>query len=169
MIDRIFVDYSIEKLRQASSRVDACLEKLNEQQVWARGGDNENTVGNLALHLCGNVRQWIVSGIGGASYARDRDGEFTATGGVSISELRGLLRNTVEEGVGVIRAQTAESLARRIEVQKYDVTVLEAIYHVVEHFAGHAGQIIFVTKMMTGEDLGFYGHLEHRSHEERTP
>ncbi len=65
MIDRLFLDYSIQKLTQASGRVDACLEKLSEEQVWAKGSANENAVGNLVIHLCGNVRQWLVAGVGG--------------------------------------------------------------------------------------------------------
>jgi uncharacterized damage-inducible protein DinB len=169
LIDRLFVDYSIQKLGQASGRIGVCLDKLSEEQVWAKGGGNENAVGNLVLHLCGNIGQWLISGVGGAPNTRDRDAEFAALGGIAVPELRELLQRGVEDGTAVIRAQTEETLARRIEVQKYDITVLEAIYHVVEHFAGHAGQIIFAAKMLTGEDLGFYGHLKYRAHAERTP
>ena len=169
MLDRLFLDYSIQKLEQASGRVDACLNKLNEEQVWAKGGANENAAGNLVLHLSGNVRQWLISGVGGAPNTRDRDAEFAAAGGRGVPELRALLRTTVEEGVSVVRSQTADTLARRVQIQNYDIAVLEAIYHVVEHFAGHAGQIIFLTKMLTGEDLGFYQHLKYRAHAERTP
>ena len=169
MIDRLFVDYSIQKLGQASGRIGVCLDKLSEEQVWAKGGGNENAVGNLVLHLCGNIGQWLISGVGGAPNTRDRDAEFAALGGIAVPELGALLQRGVEDGTAVIRAQTEETLARRIQVQKYDITVLEAIYHVVEHFAGHAGQIIFAAKMLTGEDLGFYGHLKYRAHAERTP
>ena len=169
MMDQLFLNYSIQKLTQASGRVDACLEKLTEEQVWARGGGNENAVGNLVIHLCGNIRQWLVAGVGGQPLTRDRDAEFAASGGLTIPELREALRRTVEEGVEVIRAQSADTLAHELEVQKYQVTGLTAIYHVVEHFAGHAGQIIFATKMLTGEDLGFYRHLKFNSHVERTP
>ena len=169
MLDRIFIDYSVEKLQQAAGRVSTCLARLSEDQVWARGSKNENAVGNLVLHLCGNIRQWVISGVGGAPDLRVRDAEFAAEGGKSIGDLTTLLRETVAEGVAVIQAQTAESLSRRLLVQKYDVSRLEAIYHVVEHFAGHAGQIIFATKMLTGEDLGFYQHLKAAAHAEKTP
>jgi uncharacterized damage-inducible protein DinB len=169
LIDRLFVDYSIQKLTQASGRTGVCLDKLSEEQVWAKGSTNENAIGNLVLHLCGNVRQWIIAGVGGAPNTRDRDAEFARSGGVSIADLRNLLQRTVDEAIDVIRAQTEESLARQIEVQQYNVSVLEAIYHVTEHFAGHAGQIIFATKMLTGDDLGFYRHLKYRAHVERTP
>jgi uncharacterized damage-inducible protein DinB len=154
-----FLDYSAKKLLQLCSRIETCLGTLNQDEVWARGGDHENAMGNLVLHLSGNLRQWIVSGVGGQPDIRDRDAEFSAQGGVSVSDLVQLLRATVEEAVAVLDAVRAERLMERIVVQKYEVTVLEAIYHVVEHFSMHTGQIIFATKMLTGSDLGFYRHL----------
>jgi uncharacterized damage-inducible protein DinB len=169
MLDRIFIDYSIQKLTQAAGRVDHCLEKLTDEQIWARGCANENAVGNLVLHLCGNVRQWVISGAGATPDTRDRDSEFATRGGVAIPDLRTKLASTVEEGCSVIRSLTAERLSEKIRIQKYDLTVLEAIYHVVEHFSGHTGQIIFATKMLTGDDLGFYQHLKAPDHSEKTP
>jgi uncharacterized damage-inducible protein DinB len=169
-LDRIFLDHSIQKLRQFDSRIRTCLEKLSAEQIWARGADAENAVGNLVLHLCGNVRQWIISGVGGQPDRRDRDSEFAARGGTASPELIERLHATVEEAAGVLSHVTAERLAGRIVVQGYDVSVLEAIYHVVEHFSGHTGQIIFATKMLTGEDLGFYRHLSKAAaHAEKTP
>jgi hypothetical protein len=54
-------------------------------------------------------------------------------------------------------------------VQGYDKSILEAIYHVVEHFSLHTGQIIYATKLLRKEDLGFYKHLNHTTHSEKTP
>jgi uncharacterized damage-inducible protein DinB len=169
MLDRIFIDYSIQKLTQAAGRVDRCLEKLSDEQIWARGNTSENAVGNLCLHLCGNVRQWVISGIGCAVDNRDRDAEFAAQGGVAIPALRKRVADAVEEGSAVIRSLTEHRLQEKIVVQNYELTVMEAVYHVVEHFSGHAGQIIFATKMLTGEDLGFYRHLKAATHNEKTP
>jgi uncharacterized damage-inducible protein DinB len=169
-LDRIFLDYSTQKLRQCSERIGSCLGKLTEEQIWARGGAEENAVGNLVLHLCGNVRQWIVSGVGGEGDIRDRDAEFAARGGVTAAELTKSLGNTVEEAARVLARVSATRLAERIVVQGYNETVMEAIYHVVEHFSGHTGQILFATKMLTGEDLGFYRHLRKAAaHGEKTP
>ena len=160
----------MRRLELSLSRIEACLGKLSEEQVWARGGDNENAVGNLVLHLAGNVRQWIVAGVGGAPDTRQRDGEFSARGGNSIPELQDRLRGIVTEAAAVIDAATPERLAERVTIQKYDVSVLEAIYHVVEHSSLHTGQIIFATKMMTGSDMGFYAHLRSSAaHGEKTP
>ena len=151
-----FLDYSARKLRTLTGRIEVCLGKLSPEQIWARGCESENAVGNLTLHLCGNVRQWIVAGVGGAPDARERDAEFAARGGVGSAELMQRLRAAVEEAAVVIEALTPVRLAEPLTVQKYDVTVMEAVYHVVEHFSMHTGQIIFATKQITGKDLGFF-------------
>lgn len=161
-LDHLFLDVSVRQLQQLSSRISVCLSQLNEEQIWARGSENENAVGNLVLHLAGNVRQWIISGAGDRPDTRDRDAEFAARGGMPKAELEARLRQTVEEAAAVIRGLTPERLATRLTIQVYDVSVLEAVYHVVEHFSMHTGQIIFATKMLTGADLGFYRHLSAR-------
>ena len=116
--------------------------------MWARGSDNENAVGNLVLHLTGNIRQWIGFGIGGWENVRDRDSEFRARGGMPLEDLQMRLRVGVDEALSIITQLTPERLAETTNVQGYDVTVLQAVYHVVEHFAQHTGQIIFITKML---------------------
>jgi uncharacterized damage-inducible protein DinB len=167
--DRLFLDFSAKKLQQLAGRIETCLGKLTPEQVWERGGDNENAIGNLVLHLCGNVRQWIVAGVGGAPDSRDRDAEFAARGGAGLEELTSRLRSVVEEAVAVLAAIPPSRLTEKVVIQKYDVPVMEAIYHVVEHFSQHTGQIIFATKMLTSEDLGFYRHLRAPAHAEKTP
>jgi uncharacterized damage-inducible protein DinB len=168
--DRIFLDFSARKLELLTDRIESCLDRLSAEQIWARGGDNENAVGNLALHLAGNVRQWIVSGVGGKPDIRERDAEFAARGGASAAELKERLRGTVREAVAVIGGVSAERLTERVTIQKYEQSVLEAIYHVVEHFSMHTGQIQFATKMLTGADLGFYSHLRTAAaHGQKTP
>ena len=168
-LDRVFLDCSVRRLYQLASRIDDCLGRLDDGQVWFRGGENQNAIGNLVLHLAGNVRQWIVSGVGGAPDVRDRDSEFTAAGGIGVSGLRERLRAVIREATAVMSAVPAAQLAERVAIQGYDVTVLEAIYHVVEHFAQHTGQIVFATKAATGEDLGYYAHLSKTAHGHKTP
>ena len=154
-----------------AGRIETCLNGLTEEQIWARASENENAIGNLVMHLSGNVRQWIVSGVGVRPDTRQRDAEFAARGGAGGGgELAARLKETVEEAAAVLAETTPERLGERIVVQHYDVTVMEAIYHVVEHFSGHTGQIIFATKMLTGADLGFYRHLrEAKAHGEKAP
>jgi uncharacterized damage-inducible protein DinB len=168
-LDRLFLDCSVRRLHQLCGRIGSCLSQLNDDQIWARGGENENAVGNLVLHLSGNVRQWIVSGAGGAPDTRNRDSEFAARGGMPKAELETRLLQTVDAAAAVIEGLTPERLAQRVIIQGYEVSILEAVYHVVEHFSMHTGQIIFATKMLTGGDLGFYRHLSARSHGQQTP
>jgi uncharacterized damage-inducible protein DinB len=169
-LERQFLEHSAGKLRQYAGRIETCLGKLDDEQIWVRGGGNENAAGNLVLHLCGNVRQWILSGVGGEPDTRQRDGEFAAQGGIPKADLLGRLRATVDGACEVIGRQTSETLVERREIQKYPVSVMEAIYHVVVHFSMHTGQIIFITKMLTGDDLGFYRHLtKAAAHGEKTP
>ena len=169
MIEDIFLKFSADTLLQLSGRIDDCLGRLTYDQIWLRNSDNANSVGNLVLHLCGNVRQWIGYGVGGQPDLRDRDSEFAARGGLQPVELSQRLQATISEAAGIIRNLPSERLSDIRTIQKYDVPVMEAILHVVEHFAQHTGQIIFATKLLTGQDLGYYKHLSKPAHFETTP
>ncbi len=163
-LDRIFIRFSIAKLEQLAGRIADCLGRLSHGHVWSRGGANENAVGNLVLHLCGNVRQWIGTGVGELPDVRARDAEFAARE-APVDELRSRLESAVREAVAILGGVSAERLGERIVVQNHEVTVLEAIAHVVEHFSHHTGQILYATKQLTGADLGYYRHLsEPRTH-----
>jgi uncharacterized damage-inducible protein DinB len=169
-LDRVFLDFSARKLRQLAERIDDCLAKLTPEQVWTRGGDEQNAIGNLVLHLCGNLRQWIGFGVAGKPDIRVRDREFAARGDIEVAELRERLKTAVEETVAALGAVTTVRLGETTNVQAYEITVLENIYHVVEHFSYHTGQIIFATKLLTHSDLAFYGHLKKPgAHTETTP
>jgi uncharacterized damage-inducible protein DinB len=167
---RLFLDYSVRKLRQMAERSQDCMGRLTDEQIWQRGAEAENAVGNLVLHLNGNVRQWIVSAIGGHADIRRREEEFAARSGLTARRLAETLKETVAKATAVLEELPAERLTEQIRVQGYDLTVLEAIYHVVEHFSGHTGQIIYATKLLTGEGLEYHRHLDTASgHSERTP
>jgi uncharacterized damage-inducible protein DinB len=157
--DEIFLRFSGDKLEQLHGRIQDCLARLTPEQIWTRNSENENAVGNLVLHLSGNVRQWIGSGVAGHPDNRQRDAEFDARGGLASAELSELLKTRVAEAVAIIRGVPVARLTERITPQGHDVTVLEAIAHVVEHFSMHTGQVILLTKMLTGEDLAYYQHL----------
>lgn len=155
--DAEFLKFSSETLTKLYSRIETCVSRLTPEQIWMRGGENDNAVGNLVLHLAGNVRQWILSGVGGAEDHRDRNSEFDARSGENVLDR---LRPVVQEAAALIASLPHEKLSERKTIQKhYDVSVLEAIYHVVEHFSMHTGQIMFATKLLTGSDLGFYSYL----------
>jgi uncharacterized damage-inducible protein DinB len=162
-VQSLFLACAADKLREFMGRIEVCTGKLSDDQIWARGQENENAVGNLLLHLNGNLGQWILAGLGSVPEMRDRDGEFAARNGASAVELVAKLRETVERSVQIISAMNEEELTRIREIQNYSVSGVQAVFHVVEHFAQHTGQIIFMTKLLTGEDLGFYRHLQESS------
>lgn len=161
--------FASEKLTQYAGRIQVCLGKLTAEQIWARHSKNENAVGNLVLHLCGNVRQWIGTGVAGLPDIRRRDDEFAAHGGMEAAALGALLEAITSDAAAQIEAVPDARLEERAQIQNYNVTRLEAILHVLAHFGEHTGQIIFATKLLTGEDLGFYAHLKKASHGETVP
>jgi len=136
-------------------RLEACLRELSLEQIWWRPNPASNSVGNLALHLEGNVRQWIVSGLGAAPDRRRRDLEFSELGPMPRPVLLARLRQVVAAADRVLRKTDAEALARTYAIQGFRVTGLRAVFHVAEHFSHHTGQVILLTKMLTGKDLKF--------------
>jgi len=160
---REFVAISRRQLKTRVERIEACVAKLSQDQLWGREHETENAIGNLVLHLAGNVRQWIICGVGNTPGERDRDAEFSRREPLAADQLLARLRQTMEEADGVLARLPASELLVKRRIQVYDVTLLEAVFHVVEHFAEHTGQIIWATKRMTGEDLGFYSYLSKKS------
>jgi uncharacterized damage-inducible protein DinB len=137
-------------------KLRAAVEALPADAVWWRPNEQSNSVGNLLAHLAGNVRQWIVSGVGGAPNARDRAAEFDARSGPAAAELLASLERTLEEADAVIAKLSAADLATARSIQGRDITVFDAIYHVVEHFSLHLGQIILITKLHAPGAIHFY-------------
>ena len=149
----LFLKHSSEKLEQMTGYLKTCLGKLTDEQVWERHGAHENAIGNLVLHLCGNMRQWIMHGVGGAADVRVRDKEFDTDGGLTGKEVLEIFESTVAEARSVIDSLPTQRLVERTTPQGRDVSVLDAIYQVVGHVQQHVGQIILLTKQMTGKDL----------------
>jgi len=137
-------------------KIERCLEKLTDEQIWWRANEESNSIGNLILHLCGNVRQWIICGVGAQPDNRDRDSEFARREIISREQLVALLRTTLSEVQTTLGDLDPSLLLEHRKIQGNDVELLEAIFHVTEHFSMHAGQIIMLTKMMTSADLRFY-------------
>jgi uncharacterized damage-inducible protein DinB len=165
-LTRAFLDFSRQKLRdELWPRTCTCLDKLSGDQIWWRPNEQSNSIGNLLLHLNGNVRQWIVSPLGNVPDNRDRDSEFAEGRHIGLSNLRAALDQTVKEFDSILGRLTAADLLKDYTIQGFEnVTALEAIYHVIEHFAMHYGQMVYVTKLLTETDLGFYKHLSGPSH-----
>jgi len=156
----LFLKFSREKLiGQFWPRLRTAVEPLTEEQVWWRPNDASNSIGNLILHLNGNVRQWLVDSFNGTEDGRDRPAEFSATGGVPAEALLARLGATIDEAGTVLGRLTAEELRAPYTIQGYHVRGLDAVYQVVEHFGLHYGQIAYIAKSLTGVDLGFHKDL----------
>lgn len=145
-------------------KIRAGIELVEETDLWWRPNPASNSIGNLMLHLAGNLRQWVVSGVGGAPDRRDRAAEFAASGGggggggghASRTDLLAVLTEAVLDADAVLARTDPASLGERRQVQGREVSVLEVVYHAVEHFGMHTGQILYVVKLRSGRDLGFY-------------
>ena len=151
-IDRAGAFLSTEYL----PKIEHCFEQLTDEQIWFRANEASNSIGNLVLHLCGNARQWIVSGLGDRPDRRDRNSEFRQREVIPRVELLEYLRTTVREVEQVLANLDSSVVLEKRTIQGKDVEVLEAIFHVTEHFSMHTGQIILLTKMLAQRDMKFY-------------
>ncbi len=156
----LFLEFSRHKLlEECWPRLRGCVESLTDEQVWWRPNGASNSIGNLLLHLNGNVRQWLVVSFSRLEDARDRPAEFNETNVIPASSLIDKLGATMQQVSEVLARLTESDLLTSFEIQGYRVSGLDAVYHVVEHFGMHYGQILYVTKMLRGEDLGMYREL----------
>lgn len=155
-----FLNFSRAKLLdQYWPRMKGCVESLTAEQLWWRPNPSSNSVGNLMLHLNGNVTQWLVNSFNGEPDRRDRPAEFAATEGLSAEELVLKLQATMEQAAQVLDRLTPAELLTVYAIQGYRVRGLDAVYQVVEHFGLHYGQIVYITKALLAQDLGFYKEL----------
>jgi uncharacterized damage-inducible protein DinB len=156
-LGQAFLDESRRYLLQEYAvKIRLCLEELSDEDLWWRPNEHANSIGNLLLHLAGNVRQWIVSGVGGAPDTRHRQAEFDERGPVPRAEVLRRLDAALHDADRVLGGLAPAALTQDRTIQGRDTNVFRAIYHVVEHFGMHTGQIAYITKLRTGADLGFY-------------
>ena len=157
----LFLEFSRRKLLEEYwPRLRDCVESLTDEQVWWRPNEASNSVGNLILHLNGNVRQWLVSSFNRLEDTRDRPAEFSERRVIPAAGLLENLGATMQNGSEVFARLTAADLLTTFQIQGYTVNGLEAVYQVVEHFGMHYGQIVFITKLVRADDLGFYRELD---------
>ena len=157
----VFLEFSRRKLlEQYWPRLRSCVEPLTEEQVWWRPNEASNGIGNLIQHLNGNVRQWLVASFSKTEDTRNRPAEFQERRGFPASVLIDQLDTTMKQASEVLSRLTETDLLTPLEIQGYKVNGLQAVYQVVEHFGMHYGQIVYLTKILRGEDLGFYRELD---------
>ncbi len=153
----LFIERAIAHLQEDFlPKIRKCVEILDDDDIWWRASEAENSVGNMLLHLNGNVRQWLISGLGGEPDTRNRPAEFAARGGTSKWDAYAQLESTVKEACLVLSRLEDKEMFRERTIQGFRQTGLAAIFHVVEHFSYHTGQIVYVTKLRRHQDLKFY-------------
>ncbi|MGA2849777.1 MAG: DUF1572 family protein [Terracidiphilus sp.] len=159
-VTALFLEFSRRKLLEHYwPRLRASVESLTGEQVWWRPNEASNSIGNLVLHLHGNVRQWLVDSFEAREDKRDRPAEFAAQSGLTAAALLELLSATMADAEAVLGRLTEGDLVAGYEIQGYHVSGLEAVYQVVEHFGMHYGQIAYIAKSLSGKDLGFHREL----------
>lgn len=172
-VESHFLRFAEAKIRQQTQRILQTIPVLPDEVFWHAPNDASNSVAQLLLHLAGNVRQWILHGVGGEVDRRDRDAEFAAdeTGPKSRHQVEAEFSKTVEEALVLLSELPEIRLAETIRPQGYTLSVLEAIFHVTEHFSYHAGQVFLLVKLHSQTNLDFYRHLDksNKTHNEHIP
>jgi uncharacterized damage-inducible protein DinB len=151
-----FINESVRRIEINLPRIERCFNELDEEDIWRRPNYPSNSVGNLVLHLCGNITQYIISSIGGEEDNRRRDEEFSAEGGYTKAELLSKITEVINRAVRIIKGLNENDLLRVGKVQVYEMSGIAKIIHVTEHLSFHTGQIVFWTKLLKEKDLGFY-------------
>jgi len=143
-------------IEESIPRIEKCLGLLTEEELWYKPNANSNSVGNIILHLCGNVRQWLGAGLGNLPKIRRRDEEFSTKGGFNKKELLEKLKEVQKMSEEVLAKLTPDDLLATHEVQVYQETGLSILVHVTEHFSYHVGQITYFVKAKKDLDTGYY-------------
>ncbi|WP_435625613.1 DinB family protein [Flagellimonas sp.] len=156
-------DFKMEFVNQANYRMDEslrmvkkCFDQLSEELIWKKPNSVANSIGNLILHLCGNITQYGIASLQGLDDERNRDEEFETVSGYTKSELLQKLEQTVELAKTSFNKVSTEELLKPRKVQGFEFSGIGNVVHVVEHFSYHTGQIALWTKLLNNQDLGFY-------------
>lgn len=154
------VKNALYRMDESTRMIKKSMEAINEEEIWQQPNESLNSIGNLVLHLCGNMTQYIISSLGEKDDVRNRDKEFNTKGGFTKKELLKKLEDTVDDAKRVIFDAKSEQLVKNRSVQGFSFSGVGVIIHAVEHYSYHTGQIAFWVKMLRNTDLGFYDGLD---------
>ena len=145
-------------LEEYLAKIEVVVAQLPPDRLWWRPAPGTNSAGNLLLHLCGNLSMWLLAGVGGQPFARDRAAEFAADGGADAVELLLRLESVVGRCTALLRGLGEADLARPLRVQGYETNVLGVVFHAVEHMSYHTGQLLYLLKQSApgGERVELY-------------
>lgn len=142
------------------SRTKKCLNFLSDEDIWYKPNENSNSVGNLVLHVCGNARQWLLSGLGGAEDIRQRQTEFDEKGPLPKAELFKHLDDLQVDLEILFSRIQPEDLVKIYGVQGFNESGFGIIMHVVEHFSYHVGQMTYFVKARKDLDTGYFEGMD---------
>jgi len=160
ILDIIKKEYRLRTVEESLERIVSCVNGMTIAQIWYRHNRNTNPIGNLVLHLEGNIRQYIISGVGGHVDVRKRSVEFSTNEQLSAELLAQKLCTTIKEANHVVQQLSFVDLSKKVSIQGFDHTVLSAIIHVIEHLSYHTGQITYYHKFINNLDTGYYAGLD---------
>ena len=141
-------------------RLKKCLGELTEEEIWERPNENSNSMGNIALHLCGNLRQWVIAGLGEQEDVRERQKEFNERGPLPVDQLLEKIETVVVDIAKVLENVKAEDLVRDYTVQGFSENGISILVHVTEHFSYHVGQMTYFVKAVKDMDMGYYAGVQ---------
>ncbi|MEE1963391.1 Protein of unknown function [Flagellimonas taeanensis] len=148
------------RMNESLRMIKICLDKLPEDKIWQKPNESSNSIGNLILHLCGNITQYGIASIKNEEDNRKRDEEFSTASGYTKEELFKKLSETVEEAKRTFYEAPLQELLRKRSVQGFNFSGVGNIIHVTEHLSYHTGQIALWTKLLENTDLGFYDGVD---------
>jgi len=157
-----FPELAARYLDEYMEKISRAVTLLDEEQIWWRPCAKTNSIGNLLLHLSGNLTLWLVQGLGGDTFRRDRAAEFTADRTQTGEDLLAGLSTVVARCQKVLLSLEGQPLDRVVAIQTYQADVLGIVFHAVEHMSYHTGQILFIAKQVRGADHGLEFYPQHR-------
>lgn len=154
-IAQLFVEDCVELIHQSNIKLQNCLQQLSTEQIWWRSHPSTNSVGNLILHICGNLRQWTLAGLAGQPDSRDRDHEFSSEHSMTADQLLEHLQKESDACLAVLPSFGPLELVAEYTIQGFLVNGLQAVNHTVTHFVGHTHQVVYMTRLQLGDDYQF--------------
>lgn len=158
MRNHLIKEFEIRVFDESYTRIKKCINLLAEDEIWSAPNENITSVGNTTLHLMGNARQWVLTGLGECPDGRTRDDEFKLDIKITKDELLNLLEELKNDLVPVLNKLSDDQIKKITRVQDFEVSGFSIMIHVIEHFSYHTGQISLLTKLMINQDLGYYSN-----------
>ena len=159
-IQQEFKDQAIFRFQEKKVHIAKCFQQLREEDIWSRPNASSNSVGNIILHLCGNIGQYVLSSLAQQPDVRERDLEFSTEGGLSKEELLDKISTTIDQACAAVRACKEEELLREREVQGFVFSGLGVVLHAVEHLSYHTGQVAYLVKLRNDQQIGLYDDFD---------